>query len=391
MLQPSHHRNSSNAADSSNHAVEKKKDVTQSQEYEMEVLDGQAIKDQLAQLNSVSTDVEDNGTVVSAKTGDAKMQDLMKELEEMRLQLAATKAELERERQQHSKSSNNTDNTSDTGALAEELALLKHQYDELKNNADRDAAEFEEVIDVQEKELVALKAEHSSAVDVLAQEKKALEDKVLEITEAASVATTTQEKETKNTGAEEEQFVVQQLQAEVKALRESHAKEMDEILVQLDEVEAEHAQQLQRVKEEVAVAAAQEQHDTDNQVMAATAQVLRGQLQEAQRKVRECQESYAARQKEYEESLEDERRAAADDARQEMINQAESQFEQANDMYVKLKEEFATSLDTTAELQGELDEALEALEAAYADASIQQEAFQEQLGQLQQGTWRASL
>ena len=385
MLQSSHHRNSSNAADSSNHAVEKEKDTTQSQEYEMEVLEGQAIKDQLAQLHSVSTDGEDYGP---PKTVDPITQDLTKKLEEMRLQLASTKAELERERQQHSQNSNSTNNTEDSGALAEEIALLKRQCEDLKTNADRDAAEFEEVIDVQEKELEALKADHLSTVDALAQEKKALEEKVLELTEAASVATTTREKETDKPGVEQEQehqLVVQQLQAEVKALRESHANEMDEILVQLDEVEAEHAQQLLRVKEEVAVAAAQEQHDTDNQVMAATAQVLREQLQDAQRRVRECQESYAARQREYEESLEEERRAAADEARQEMINQAESQFEQANDMYVQLKEEFAASLDTTAELQGELDEAYRALEAAHTDASRQQELFQQQLDQLQQG------
>ena len=365
MLQPSEHRNSSNAADSSN-GIEKEKDPR----HEVEV---QATKEH-------SSGVEDRM--------------LAEQLEEMRLKLSATQAELELERQGRNDAKQNSSNTNENlcdaeefsttskASLLEEIASLKHQYDELKNNTIRDTAEYEEVIEVQEQEIKALKSEHSSTLASLIEEKKKLEDTAVEMAKKTSDKVEAERQQQ----SQEQELVVHQLQAEIKELREKHASEMDEILIQLDEVEAEHAHQLKRVKEEVAVAAAQEQHISDNQVMEATEKMLRDRLEESQRMLRECQEAYAARQQEYEESLDVARREAADDARQEMIKQAESQFEQANEMYVQLKEEFAASLDTTAELQGELDEAHRALDTAHSDAAMQQESFQRQLDQLQQGT-----
>ena len=196
-------------------------------------------------------------------------------------------------------------------------------------------------------EIEALKEEHGVQMNVVEQEKKALQDQLQQ-------------------QAMTNQIDAVQLQAaEIKTLREGHAKEMDEILAQLDLVEAEHREEMERLQtfadeQQTMVTALSHElagksgsHENSN-----TALELQQELSEAKVEAQNWQDQCLQTKAHYKQLLDEERQHTieeADRARQETIQEAEAQFQQANDLYISLKKEYAECKSEKHHLEEELD------------------------------------
>lgn len=158
----------------------------------------------------------------------------------------------------------------------------------------------------------------------------------------------------------------------IQQVREEHTKEIDDLLNQLDLVEAEHnekysaKQKLVKEKEAVISALGAQLAEAELRLTNANqtkenfskqVEELKEELEEVkaekESKVKEIQKLVAEHQlalKE-EEAL---RERLCDEAREEMIQRAEVQFENANAMYKKLKQEFDAAQSNIAKLEKEL-------------------------------------
>jgi len=157
-------------------------------------------------------------------------------------------------------------------------------------------------------------------------------------------------------------------EARVLEINEAHTKELDELLVQLDEVEAEHKQKIlakeSLIKEnESNLASLTSKLKTENvdslSKLAASEKEL-STVREELAKTKEEQERFTS-------VAELKLKKACDEAREEMILRAEEQFKQANQLYVKLKKQYDLVKSKADSLEAELRKSKTAVEQAQQD------------------------
>ena len=161
----------------------------------------------------------------------------------------------------------------------------------------------------------------------------------------------------------------------VKELRDSHAKEIDEMLAQLDLVEAEHREKFSEkekmlLEKEAVIAAlgsqlaeaqtrlsttSESQEGLENELKS-----LREQLGESKADVNEKAEDINRMLAEHQKALEEQdvlREQAVYDAEQEMIKKAEVQFKERNEHYKQLKHKFDETVSKIATMEAEITRA----------------------------------
>jgi hypothetical protein len=158
----------------------------------------------------------------------------------------------------------------------------------------------------------------------------------------------------------------------VREVRAEHSKEIDDLLNQLDLVEAEHNERYKQKdilileKDAVISALGSQLAEAERRSKAtkSTQGTMTKQLNRLQRELEEAKAEIASTKQEmdglvadHKDAMEKElvlRQKLCEEAREEMINRAELQFEQANATYKKLKHEFDQAVSNTAELEREL-------------------------------------
>lgn len=163
-----------------------------------------------------------------------------------------------------------------------------------------------------------------------------------------------------------------QYEDRIRHINESHSKELDELLAQLDLVEAEHKEKVEGYgktlseKESVINALGSQLSDSLNRAkdfekeaerMSQQMFVYKEEADESQRKLSEVTKELQALQKKHNKFVADAEQAkelACEVAREEMIQRAEEQFKQANELYVKLKKQYDISKAKVEKLDAEL-------------------------------------
>ena len=161
-----------------------------------------------------------------------------------------------------------------------------------------------------------------------------------------------------------------EFEQQIKEVAESHAKELEDLISQLDLVEAEH---LEKVSSKEKVAEQKDEIITalSNQLSEAldrmkslegsskSASALQEDLRQAQGKIESLTSELEKHKQLHEDFLTESnelREKACDEAREEMIERAEGQFRQANELYVKLKKQYDASKGKVEKLSKELKE-----------------------------------
>lgn len=255
--------------------------------------------------------------------------------------------------------------------MEEKVKLLETQFNEATT---RHAAEI---------------AEHKRSTDEVTKE---LEDKVSSLQQALDTKTeeasslAKELESVKNSPSEEEnklRSLLARAQADlvtekktyderVRKVGESHSEELDELLKQLDLVEAEHTEKLDSKtkligeKEEALQSLRQELKEIQAQWRSLDLEKakLTTQWQESQQegqksrdKVRQLEDDLVrlkATHEDFVAQAEKTKEEACNEARDETIARAESQFKQANDLYIRLKKQFDTSTAKVSQLEQEL-------------------------------------
>ena len=224
----------------------------------------------------------------------------------------------------------------------------------------------------------------STVAGVPSQEMERLRVREKELMETISTLETTSEEQKK------------QFEQQIKDVAASHTKELEDLISQLDLVEAEHHEKV-KSKEKVA-----EQKD---EIITA----LSNQLSEALDRVKSVESSSSdltplqeelKQDKSTIESLKKEldslrtahenfvseadqlREKACESAREEMIERAEGQFRQANELYVKLKKQYDASKKKVERLSRELKEEKSKLEEMSRDREEKESSMKAELAEL---------
>jgi hypothetical protein len=161
-----------------------------------------------------------------------------------------------------------------------------------------------------------------------------------------------------------------------------HRMQLDELLAQLDLVEAEHKQKISEAEKvtnekdtviadlgaQLADAHAREQEvDATHKKLAVNLARVEEEAAQAKEDVedlkKKLEKSKAASDK-FMAGEAERRERACDEAREEMIERAELQFKAANDLYVKLKREYDSSIGKVERLESELKSVKAKLEKA---------------------------
>jgi chromosome segregation ATPase len=165
----------------------------------------------------------------------------------------------------------------------------------------------------------------------------------------------------------------------IEEVRAEHTKEIDDLLKQLDLVEAEHNDNNKKnndndndndtlIQEKDAVISALgsqlAQAEKRSEVTNATQGIMTKQMESLQQELQESKAEIASTQQEMDHLLADHKRAMeeelvlrqklCEEAREEMIQRAEVQFEQVNGTYKKLKHEFDHVVSNNSDLEREL-------------------------------------
>ena len=158
----------------------------------------------------------------------------------------------------------------------------------------------------------------------------------------------------------------------LKEVRDQHSTEIDDLLSQLDVVEAEHKEKFdakaESVKQKEAIIAAlgaqlaeattrtneiEEEREQDFALIDAA----REDARQAEAETQSLRLSLERLRRDHELALEDERQKREDScqqAREEMIAAAQAQFDQANEHYVKLKHEYDSTATKLSQMERDL-------------------------------------
>eukprot|EP00339_Tiarina_fusa_P025778 CAMPEP_0117019248 /NCGR_PEP_ID=MMETSP0472-20121206/14802_1 /TAXON_ID=693140 ORGANISM="Tiarina fusus, Strain LIS" /NCGR_SAMPLE_ID=MMETSP0472 /ASSEMBLY_ACC=CAM_ASM_000603 /LENGTH=1356 /DNA_ID=CAMNT_0004724175 /DNA_START=96 /DNA_END=4166 /DNA_ORIENTATION=+ len=226
------------------------------------------------------------------------------------------------------------------------------------------ATKLDESSESHQKELDLVKKQSQEAMD---RELEALEEtiKTMEMGDSDAVMKAKQLQEDNNTLRLEVDLRVQKL-------RDDHTKEIDEIVGQLDLVEAEHREkslqqeQVIHGKDAVISALGSQLAEAQSRLAAVTEgqESIQKELENLTEQLNISRAETAARNEdinrllaEHRQSMEDQeilREQACVEAKEEMIKMAEVQFEQRNQHYKKLKQEFDNAVSKIAALEAEL-------------------------------------
>ena len=156
----------------------------------------------------------------------------------------------------------------------------------------------------------------------------------------------------------------------VRQVSERHTRELDDLIGQLDLLESEQKEKFEKkdneIKEKTKQIEILETQLSDAQTRVSFAddstrkiEQLAAEAEKAQAQVEQLTEeldSLRTAHEKYIEEAEDLKEAACEEARDEMIERAEIQFKQANELYVKLKRQYDNSKSKAERLDNELNE-----------------------------------
>jgi hypothetical protein len=188
-------------------------------------------------------------------------------------------------------------------------------------------------------------------------------------------------------------------------VRDEHTAEIDEMLAQLDLVEAEHNQKyeakLESIKQKEAIIAALGAQlaeaaaktialEDERQQGIASAEAARGEAEIARTASRSLQMSLDQLRDDHRKELEKERRKrdeACQQVKEEMITAAEEQFGKANEHYVKLKHEYDSTIMKVGRIERELKSSKRELDSCKKEQTAREVETRAELAQLKAGEY----
>jgi len=186
----------------------------------------------------------------------------------------------------------------------------------------------------------------------------------------------------------------------VASVRQEHAKEIEEIMAQLDLVEAEHKQRHHDVlthKDAVIAAlgvqlaearSKKEELESKQGTQIQQLQALTKELDLARKEAETRVESMEALKTEHKKALDAEKKkrlVACEQARNDTIAEAEKQFNEANAHYLKLKKEYESCVAKVGKLEKELKAVRRELETTRTDVASREAEWTADLAQEKAG------
>lgn len=167
----------------------------------------------------------------------------------------------------------------------------------------------------------------------------------------------------------------------VRQVSEKHTRELDDLIGQLDLLESEQKEKFEQKDNEIQKKQQQiyllDSQLADAKAKAEAAEALNQKIEELSEVAETAQEQVETLTKDleslqeahekYVEEAEELKEAACDEAREEMIERAEVQFRQANELYVKLKKQYDNSKAKADRLDKELKETRRKMECAISE------------------------
>jgi hypothetical protein len=234
--------------------------------------------------------------------------------------------------------------------------------------------QIDELVQKHEAEVENLKTQHQQQLDAVRKEAEdemnsRLSDEEESLLRQKITSMEEQEKDMRNQISSLQEEMAKQRQnfdSRLRKVTESHTRELEELVSQLDLVEAEQntkmVDQEKAAMEKDAIISALGTQLADANTRTATMDSLEADLANAQLEAKHEKErvtreldSMKATYEQYVTEAEELKERACDDAREEMIERAEIQFRQANDLYVKLKKQYDASKIKVEKVNGELE------------------------------------
>lgn len=307
-------------------------------------------KVEIVRSHSVQADELQTQLSMKQQEYDEVMEDLQKKVQDLQLQVAC----LEEKEQTQTKSAQ---------SLKAQLASAQTTEKELQDK-----------VKTLEHQIESLRTSHEQELQTVALQAKQELDK-----ELGELEKLLEQGKTNDSAAAQVTELKAQIQADkedyarqIRTVREGHTQEIDDLLKQLDLIEAEHEekmkQRLQTIKEKEAVISAlgQQLTEAESQLertkqgkdsLSQRIEILEEEVafakDETQTKAKEIQRLMAEKaQIAKDEAIA--REQACAQAREEMIQRAEIQFEELNSTYKKLKHKFDEATSTIATLEADL-------------------------------------
>jgi hypothetical protein len=186
----------------------------------------------------------------------------------------------------------------------------------------------------------------------------------------------------------------------VRKVNEKHTKELDELIGQLDLLESEQTEKFTKKDEIIAdkekivdslteelaeaTARADAAEESEKKIDELAEEAVKAQ--EEVSKLMEELESLRVAHEEYIAEAEELREQACDEAREEMIERAEIQFRQANELYVKLKKQYDSQKAKVDRLDGELKDTRRRMDSLAAEKSDMEVSLRAEVAHAHAGT-----
>jgi hypothetical protein len=332
---------------------------------------------------------------------DAEIQELRKTLEEQTLQFRATESEL---RQTISEAS-----SCEREELLQKVERLQSQLTSERSNAlsvkmkvttaEKDATqafeqhqlELKKLTEMMDAEIEKLKIEREAKI-VMENE---LAEMQTELDKARKDLADSKDEHQNEVATHEEAF-----ENRLKEIQDGHTKELDDLLAQLDLVEAEHKENIEMKEKLIREKESQIQtltfkldelelkakaHQKIEKTWTIKLENSGKALEKSEQALVKLQGQYDTFKKEHERFIaetEDKKEKACKAVENKVIERAEKQFKQANDLYVKLKKQYDFVKSNAERLEAELKEAKSSGETASKEKDIRLSELSKELVEL---------
>ncbi|GAX16589.1 hypothetical protein FisN_7Lh320 [Fistulifera solaris] len=332
---------------------------------------------------------------------NAELLELRKTLEEQTLQFRATESEL---RQTISEAS-----SYERDELLQKVESLQSQLDSERSNAllvkmkvnaaEEDATQAFEQHQLELKKLTEMMDAEIEKLKIEREAKIEIENELAELEKELEKA----RKDLANSKDEHQNEIVAQkevFESRLKDIQDGHTRELDDLLSQLDLVEAEHKENIEMKEKIIREKESQIQtlsfkldeidlkakaHQKIEKTWSIKLENSEKALEKSEQALVKLQEQYDTFKKEHEQFVaetEDRKEKACKAAENKVIERAEKQFKQANDLYVKLKKQYDLVKSNAERLEAELKEAKSTGETASKEKDIRLNELSKELMEL---------
>jgi hypothetical protein len=333
---------------------------------------------------------------------DAEILELRKTLEEQTLQFRATESELRQTISEASSCGEREDLLQKIESLQSQLESERSNALSMKmkvNAAEKDVTQAFEQHQLELRKLTEMMDVEIEKLNIEREAKIEIENKLAEVQKELDKArkdlADIKDEQQNEIAAQKEVF-----ESRLKEIQDGHTKELDDLLAQLDLVEAEHKENIE-MKEKVIREKETQVHTLTFQLDEMELKAKAHQkiektwsiklensekaLEKSEQALAKLQEQYDTFKKEHEQFVaetEEKRERACKAAENKVIERAEKQFKQANDLYVKLKKQYDIVKSNAERLEAELKDAKRTGETASKEKDNRLNELNKELAEL---------